>query len=501
MGSTTLGCLVAGLPGHGIGGGWEQAAVLDVVIDSRTVRPGSLFVALPGHHSHGALHIGQAVAAGAAAVLVPEDWAAQVPPGVAGFASPHITRALAIASARLYRNPGSVLRLSAVTGTNGKTTVVTLLAHILRTAGFATVYWSTAFINDGHMTTRPRYTTPPAPELHRFLAEAAARGNTDAVVEVSSHALVLDRVYGLDFAVAAVTNLSPDHLDFHGSLAAYARAKRILVEALSPDATAVLNADDPVVSAYRLHTRARVLTFGFASADIWAAIDALSPTESRFHLCLPDDPPQLVRMQLPGRHNVANAMAAAGLAIGLGIPSSVIHSAIESFQAPVRRLEADRIGPYTVINDVAMNRASYEAVMGAMRDAEPDRLVVVNAIRGNRGVEVNRDIAEILALWSRRFTRSFAPLVVTTSDRHAAAFPDDYRVRPEELQAFLAMAAERDLPCEVFRELPDALDHAIDRLQGGGTLLLLGTFGMDDGPALAIAKLEDRLLGLGDTRP
>jgi UDP-N-acetylmuramoyl-L-alanyl-D-glutamate--2,6-diaminopimelate ligase len=486
---STLGALTAGLPGHGIGRRWQDAVVCGIVTDSRDVVPGDLFVALPGTHTHGMTYVEAAFRQGAAAVLLPQD-----PPYAAewvrpGFVSPDVRRVLSQMAARLYGFPGRRLRLVGVTGTNGKTTVVYLIAQLLRAAGRRAAFWSTARVEGGGHDYRPRYTTPEAPALHEFLADAAEAGEQDVVLEVSSHALTLHRVADLQFHVGVVTNVTPDHLDFHPSFDAYAAAKRHLIEGLPATATAILNADDPVVAGFSGYTAARVVTYGLhAAADVTAEQVQEDADGIRFRLRL-DGVAAPVKLWLPGRHNVSNLLAAAAAAHALGVEPSVILAGVPGLRPPVRRLEPDRIGPYTVINDVAMNQASYDAVLAAVA-AFRRPLVVVNALRGNRGPAVNRDAARVLAAWAKQLP--FAPLIVTASDRHVGRLPVDYRVRPEEWEAFLDQAAQDGLAVDAYRELDDALEAAAARLQPGGILLLLGTFGMDDGPELAHQLLARR---------
>ncbi|MCL6563950.1 MAG: UDP-N-acetylmuramyl peptide synthase, partial [Firmicutes bacterium] len=362
-------------------------------------------------------------------------------------------------------------------------------------------YWSTAEVRGGARIFRPLMTTPEAPELHRFLAEVRGRGIRHAVMEVSSHAVALERIATLQFRTAVVTNLSPDHLDFHRTFAEYRAAKEGLVSGLPPGGVAVLNQDDPEVRTFAVPTAVRTIRYGVQTQGELNAVHLEEDdTQSRFELLVDGwlgeeasaggRGPYPVCLSLPGRHNVYNALAAVGAALSLGVPMPKAIAALAQAKPPVRRLEAYREGPYTVVNDVAMNRASYDAVLETMRRwGKP--LVVVNALRGNRGEQVNRDIALALAEWDRRL--GFAPLIVTLSESQVSHLAADYRVRPEELQSFLQAADQEGLAVECFRELPEAIARGVERLVPGGILLLLGTFGMDDGAALAREVLRQRL--------
>jgi UDP-N-acetylmuramyl tripeptide synthase len=196
-------------------------------------------------------------------------------------------------------------------------------------------------------------------------------------------------------------------------------------------------------------------------------------------------------LPIPGRHNIQNALAALSMALDVGVDVQSAARALENFVQAPRRLETVTVGDITLVSDVAMNRASYDAVMQFIVELKRP-VVVVNAIRGDRGTGVNRDIAEVLGGWSTRI--GFVPMIVTLSRQHVDRMPVDYRVRPEETEAFLVAAARRGLAVELFTELPAALDAARGRIAPGGVLLLLGTFGMDDGLALAEQILRQEVV-------
>ncbi|CAB1128168.1 UDP-N-acetylmuramoylalanyl-D-glutamate--2, 6-diaminopimelate ligase [Candidatus Hydrogenisulfobacillus filiaventi] len=495
--------LCRGLPCRLEGDG--STRVEDLVLDSRAAGPGALFVALAGSRRDGAVFAAEAVGRGAVAVLLAEGAARPpgLPPAVPLVRAPRPRALLPELAARLWDHPAAGFTLAGVTGTNGKTTTASHIAHLLEAGlpGRPVAYWTTAEVFDGGRRFRPAWTTPEAPDLARFLDSARRHGARHAVIEVSSHALALDRVAGLTFRVGVVTNLSPDHLDFHGDLAGYTAAKRRLVAALTPPALALLNADDPVVAGFAAVSRVPVLFFGAgAKADLrledavwdggWRFRIRLSPrARSRWGLKTVIEE----RLALPGRHNLYNAVAALGAALELGANPGRVLAALPGLEAPVRRLAEQRVGPYRILDDVAMNSASYDAVLETLagQGIRGTRLVVVNALRGNRGPAVNAAIARRLAAWNRRL--DFAPLLVSLSRQAVAALSADYRVRPEEQAAFEAAAREAGLPIVVYPELEEALQAAVARLTPGATLLLLGTFGMDPGPDLARALLEARL--------
>ncbi|MDI3297854.1 MAG: UDP-N-acetylmuramyl-tripeptide synthetase [Bacillota bacterium] len=489
----------------GLGGRLEGCAgsvrVEGIGVDSRRIRPGDLFVALPGSRVHGAAYLEEARSRGARAAVLPPE--APAPEGFPVLRHPDAAGILPELAARLYGRPGERLRLAGVTGTNGKTTTALLLAHLLRAAGRRVAVWTTTVAWAPSGPFRPLWTTPPAHELQRWLRQAADAGCEEAVLEVSSHGVVQGRIAGLRFAAGVATNLSPDHLDFHGSLEAYAAAKRAFIAALEPPAVAVLNAEDPVVRSFARAARAHVVDFGFgAGAGVGAEEVRTGTSGSDFRMRVGD--PELarraglaageripVRLRLVGRHNVANVLAASAAALWLGLRPDRLPEALASFAPPPRRLESVRVGPFTVVNDVAMNEASCETVLRAVGAMSPPQLVVVHAVRGRRGPEVNAGMGRVLARWNRRLR--FAPLVVSLSLDRLGRYPVDHRPREEEVEALRRAAEEGELPLSVHASLEEAIAEAVDRLQPGGLLLLLGTFGMDDGPWLAVERLAARL--------
>ncbi len=493
--SIALGQLFSGLPCRGLEPAVEGTLVRHITTDSRQVRPDSLFVALPGEKHDGMGFAAEAVARGATVVLAPREPTGDERArcrGVVWIVAEEARDWVPELAARVYGYPGRHLRLHAVTGTNGKTTTCYMLAHILSDDGRRAAFWTTNSVEGIALPFRPHMTTPHAPDLHRFLAEARTRGAQDVLVEVSSHALQLHRIQGLTFQAAAITNITPDHLDFHGSFDAYVEAKASLMDYVVPQGVVALNADDGIVASLAARARVKVVRFGFhPAADVRAEILQLGPDFSRWRWFYEGRLQGEVALPIPGRHNVQNALAALAMALHMGMDGPSAARALQRFVQAPRRLETLTVGGVTVISDVAMNRGSYDAVMRSIAELKRP-VVVVNAIRGNRGTAVNQDIAETLADWNECL--GFAPLIVTLSRQHVDRLAVDYRVRPDEVEAFLTTAGARGLAVDLFQELPEAMQAAMARVAPGGILLLLGTFGMDDGLALAEEALRHSLV-------
>ncbi len=473
----------------------EEVRVRGIEIDSRRVKPGDLFVALKGRHTNGAHYLREAAERGCSAALVPRECTVRAAVPVVKVRD---TRAvLSAVAARFYGHPSRSLFVVGVTGTNGKSTCVHMMENILRAAGRKAGFWSTPEVFNGLERFRPLLTTPEAHHLQHFLQGVLKAGMNHACIEVSSHASAQGRTADVHFNMGLVTNVTPDHLDYHSDFEDYFEAKKKFVEGLGSDAVCILNAGDRRVREMGKNSAARSITYGFsAHADLQGCEVVLFPHWSRFTVkinCLEREiyaDPFEVLLPAPGRHNVENALAATAAGLLAGADVQAVQRALAQFKPPPRRMEEKKVGPFTVISDVAMNEGSYEAVFTFLGRFPQRQLVVVNALRGNRGADVNARSARVLASWSRKL--AFSPLIITTSSSHLRARENDCRVRLDELLAFREASAQEGLELSVHCELSEAVREGVERLEPGGVLLLLGTFGMDEGAALAESLLRRR---------
>src|SRR2546422_2303108 len=289
--------------------------VSGIEYDSRRVKPGDVFVAMQGESSDGNKFIDKAIAAGAVAIVT--DAANEKPrAGVAWTQVPHGRRALARLSANFYKRPAERLAITGVTGTNGKSTTTFLVEAILAAAGRRSVLVGTIEYHVAGRILPAPHTTPEALELNRMLAEALGQGATEAVMEVSSHALAQQRVYGIAFDVAVFTNLTRDHLDYHGTMDQYFASKQVLFEGCGTEAprAAVINIDDDYGRKLEKVSRKRsseTFTYGLASGDFHAEKFEMTPRGTRVDLITPEGTIPLFSA-LIGKVNVYNILAAAG---------------------------------------------------------------------------------------------------------------------------------------------------------------------------------------------
>src|SRR6185295_19373009 len=325
--------------------------------DSRRIKPGDAFVAMRGDTSDGNRFIDQAISAGAVAIV--SDSAEQKPRQAIAWAQvPHGRRALARLSANFYKKPAERLAITGITGTNGKSTTAFLLESILAAAGRKSALIGTIEYHVAGKTLPAPHTTPEALELNRILNQALGQGATEAVMEVSSHALEQQRVYGIPFGVAVFTNLTRDHLDYHRTMEEYFSSKQILFEGCGTEAprAAVLNGDDEYgqklvqLSGKR---SSEVLTYGLSKGDFHAEKVEITPRGTRFELVGAKETIPLFS-PLIGKVNVYNVLAAAGAAYLRNCKPEEIAQGIAALtRVPGRFERVDCQQPFTVVVDYA----------------------------------------------------------------------------------------------------------------------------------------------------
>jgi UDP-N-acetylmuramoyl-L-alanyl-D-glutamate--2,6-diaminopimelate ligase len=332
-------------------------SVSGVEYDSRRVKPGCVFVAMHGETSDGNQFIDKAIQAGAVAVVT--DSPAEKPrEGVAWALVPHGRRVLARLSANFYKRPAERIAITGITGTNGKSTTAFLVESILTAAGrksalIGTIEYHVA----GHIYPAP-HTTPEALELAKLLNEALGLGATDAVMEVSSHALAQERVFGVPFDVAVFTNLTRDHLDYHKTMEEYFAAKRALFEGCGtyPPRVAVTNLDYEYGAKLGEFSRKRssvVITYGWERGDFRAEHVDITPRGTRFDMISPQGRIAFFS-PLIGRVNVYNILAATAACYARGCPAEALARGVEALTHVPGRFERVDCGqPFTVVVDYA----------------------------------------------------------------------------------------------------------------------------------------------------
>lgn len=494
--------------------GDPTVVVQAITSDSRQVRPGTLFVAIRGATVDGHHFIAEAVARGAVAVVGTAE------PQPAWFAKrtvpyvqvPDARQALALLAAALHGFPSRRLRLVGVTGTDGKTTTVNLIYHLLGAAGHRPGMVSTvaARIGDQELDTGLHVTTPEAPEVQSYLAQMVAAGCDVAVLEATSHGLHQGRVAACDFDVAVITNVTHEHLDYHGSWEAYLDAKAILFRSLAGSArklgqpkVAVLNADDASYEPLRAIPADQHLSYAVdtAQADLWAEQVRCEPGHLSFLVHTPLGSAQ-VTSPLVGRFNVYNLLAALGAGLALGLPLEVMaHGLAHAAGVPGRMERIDRGQDFLALVDFAHTPASLARALEAARLLTAGRLIAVFGSAGLRDVQKRALMAEI-ALQQADYT------ILTAEDPRTESLEDIL----EEMARGARRAGGRE--GHDFQRIPDrtaAIVQAVELARPGDVVLVCGKghersmcFGTVEHPwrdQEVLAWALERRLGLTDAPP
>jgi UDP-N-acetylmuramoyl-L-alanyl-D-glutamate--2,6-diaminopimelate ligase len=425
--------------------------------DSRACRPGDLFVALRGTATNGHDHLAEAIARGARAVLTDQPIADCPVPAcyvedVAG-AYGQLCQALA-------GNPARRLKIIGVTGTNGKTTTSYLTASVLAAGGCKAGVLGTLGYFDGDEWGDADWTTPPANVLATWMARMTANGCTHLVMEVSSHALDQRRVAGVDFDVACVTNVRRDHLDYHGTLGRYRKAKARLFDHLLPEGFAIVNVDDPVAESLLAHVDGPMLSVGIHSqAEVTAIPVEQWPSEQTFLLSAENETVP-VRTPLIGAHNIANCLIATAVGLVYSIDLATVVNGLEAIQRIPGRLERVECGqPFSVFVDFAHTPDALAGSLETLRAITSGRLICVFGAGGDR----DKSKRPLMG----RAVEAAADLAVVTSDNPRSETPE--LIAAQILDGFKHPSTARTI-----LDRREAIEWTLEQAQPGDCVLIAG---------------------------
>jgi UDP-N-acetylmuramoyl-L-alanyl-D-glutamate--2,6-diaminopimelate ligase len=453
----------------------HEVVINKVEYDSRKVGRNDMFVALKGMAVDGHKFIQDAIQNGAKAVVLEEDGVLSdsffMHSGVIKIVVQDSRKALALISANYYKHPSENLQLVGVTGTNGKTTTANLIKYILEEnekllSGNKIGLIGTIENKIGDETVAANLTTPESLELHEFFSKVLSKNGKSVVMEVSSHALIQNRVYGIDFAIAVFTNLTQDHLDYHKTMDAYFKAKKNLFDNLVTNAAAVSNSDDQYGDEILKTAKAKKITYGIQSdADVKAFNVDLRLDGTSFDVfCNGKIFP--INTPLVGRFNVYNTLAAISAAIALKIEIPILQSALSS--VPPVRGRFERISTqkgFTVIIDYAHTPDALEKCLNAIHDLkqqnkpESGRIITVFGAGGNRDKTKRPKMGKIAS--------DLSDVVIITSDNPRTE--DPYQI----IMEVTAGIKERT---EYIQEIDRkrAIEKAINLARPGDVILLAG---------------------------
>ncbi|MBL0059709.1 MAG: UDP-N-acetylmuramoyl-L-alanyl-D-glutamate--2,6-diaminopimelate ligase [Elusimicrobia bacterium] len=461
-----LGSLLDGVPAP-----WQALPISGIAVDSRAVKPGNLFVAVKGAHHDGHRFAEEVALSGAAAILAEQPLSASIPV----VRVPSTGAALSELAARFYDHPSRSMDVVGITGTNGKTTITYLLESIWRTEGTAGGVLGTVDYRWPNHMEKAVNTTPHALDVQRLLAAMRSDGVTRAAMEVSSHALSLGRVEDVVFAVGLFTNLTQDHLDFHGDMEGYFRAKARLFELLArsprPPRRAVVNLDDSWAKRFLETVRTPVWTYGVeGTADFRAEGLTLSGEGSRFRAVTPRGTREM-HLALVGRHNVYNALGALAAAAALGTELDTAARGLEALAGVPGRLE--RVTehpagsrnpseiPFGVFVDYAHTDDALRNVLETLRPLTRGRIIVLFGCGGDRDRTKRPKMGERAA--------RLADHVIVTSDNPRS---EDPQTIAREVEVGVRRVSGRSY--DVVVERGEAIERALSLAKEGDVVLLAG---------------------------
>lgn len=466
--------LLAGVGTDPVASTKAKADITGICSDSRSVKPGDLFVAVPGAKADGVQFANEAVQRGAVAVLAERTIGGLTVPL---FITPSVRKALALVAGNFYGNPARELVLLGVTGTNGKTTTAWLVESICLAGMNNTGMLGTIGVRYGGQLHEALHTTPDPIVLHRTFREMVDAGVDTVVMEVSSHGLLQDRVHGLTFRAAGFTNLSRDHLDYHKDMEAYFQAKRrLFTENLSPGGLAVVNADDTYTN--RIYNEMRQLKkqpWKFSkdgNGELSVSNVEMSPMGIRATLRTPaGDIP--IKSSLIGAHNLDNILCATGIALAAGASRRDVQEGIERVtRIPGRMERVDNAAGVTALVDYAHTNDALARAIDASRLVCKGKLIVVFGCGGERDVGKRPLMGEVAAA---------ADIPIVTSDNPRGEDPNEIiqgivpgleKGELRRMSAAKARTGERGYLVEVDRKA--AIGLAVSLAKPGDVVLIAG---------------------------
>lgn len=456
--------LVQNLPGATVDGPVDRE-VAGLTYDSRRVTPGMVFVAIPGLHVDGHEFVGTAVERGATAVICERN---KIVPGrVTKIQVNDVREAMACAARTYYQDPSAKLKVIGVTGTNGKTTVAFMIKAILESADIKTGLMGTVRYEIGDRVIPAQRTTPESIEVQQMMAQMLKADCQACVMEVSSHALDQKRVHGVEFDVGIFTNLTRDHLDYHGTMENYFASKKRLFASLEQGpkrGASVINIDDTFGS--RLVDESQgvevQLTYGFGEKSCLRATKIeLNADGSRFVVEAPERK-FAIRLPLIGRHNIYNALAAIGACLVLKVDVVKIQAALNALAPVSGRLEMVSAGqPFGVFVDYAHTDDALKNVLTTLREITKGRVLLAFGCGGNRDSGKRAKMGRIAA--------ELADYTLITSDNPRKEEPAKIAAQIEE--GYKALRADA---YEIELDRARAIQQIISRAQPGDSVLIAG---------------------------
>ncbi|GGA83094.1 Mur ligase family protein [Ornithinibacillus halotolerans] len=477
----------------------NSTEVLDVEINSvsyhsQKVEKGDLFVCVKGYKTDGHKYLPDAIQRGAVAAVV-EDYQADL--HIPQYVVSDSRIALAKLGSQLYKNPSSKMTMIGITATNGKTTTSYMTNAILEKEGRRTGLIGTVVVKNGDTSIPAELTTPESLDLQKYLNDMVENDVTHVTMEVSSAALELHRVEGVEYDIVSLNNMSKEHMEMHGTFERYFEVKSSLIRNASPDAYAVLNLDDKYSASLVDQTEAKVISFGLTNNNGYLhckdldlstgrgkfTVEILKPFEASGIKYEPSE--FKVELAVPGLHSVYNAMVAITIALLSGVRVTTIQETLKEFSGVPRRFEFIHEDEIKVVDDHFANPGNINVTLQTLDFMDYENLHLVYAIRGQRGATINRENAEVIVKWAEKL--KIKEVIATRSVSHTTSKDE---VTDEEVSAFQEVMDKAGIRVDLYNELPDAIHEALTHTTKGDLVLLAGCQGMDYGAGIALEALD-----------
>lgn len=464
--------------------------IFSLAYHSAKVEKNGVFVCIRGYKTDGHKYLSSAALNGASVAIVEDFQEIDIPQ--VKVSDSRI--ALARMSANYYDNPSTKMTVIGITATNGKTTTAFMVDEILRKSGKKTGIIGTVMIRCLNEVIPSVLTTPESLDLQKYMAMMVEQGVTHLTMEVSSSALELHRVHGVDFDLVCFNNISRDHIDLHGSFEDYFQIKSSLIRGMKSSAKAVINADDSLLQDLIEEKKAQIITYSVESnqGDLRCTKPDLStgianwniiPKQTEKGLDLLQNEVE-VELSVPGYHSVYNAMAALELCLLCDIHIDTIKAGLHSFKGVERRFELIYDREFKIIDDHFANTGNIRVTLETLNKMKFEKLHFIYAIRGSRGVVVNRENAEEICRGIQNL-----PLKTFVATKSMFHVTEKDIVTQEEIDVF-----EQSMKCcnrtvPIYDDLEEAIVTTLREVQAGDVVLLAGCQGMDSGGKIILQHL------------
>lgn len=456
----------------------------------------SLFVCVKGYKTDGHKYLGQAVANGAAFAIV-EDFQQDIK--IPQFQVENARIALARLGCAFYNQPSEKMKVVGITATNGKTTTAFMTNAIFEKHNLKTGLVGTVVVKIDDESIPSDLTTPESLDLQSYFAQMVDKQVSHVCMEVSSAALEMHRVEAVDYDIVTINNIGRDHIDLHGNFEQYFKAKSRLITEAKAGSWAVVNLDDPNCASLINKTKANVLTYGInnADADLSVTDFDLSTGRAKFNVAIQN--PFTVdgytyekqtfhaELSVPGFHTIYNSMMSIIISLLCQVPIETIQAGLMAFEGVERRFEFIFEDNFKIVDDHFANSGNIDVTFETMKYMKYNKLRMVYAIRGSRGVTVNRENAESIVKWSKIL--GFNELIATKS---SSLMTVKDVVTPEEEAVFMEIMNAANIKVTLFEELDPALEEALSIVQTDDVILLAGCQGMDFAAPIVLKKLQQR---------